>query len=410
MEDTPFDSYTPAPTPVQPPKNTIVKKIFLSLILLLFVVGVGVASYQWLQVRAENARLQALQDEIRKVVIADNALALEILEMDDSSHITYAEYFKRTEKNKEERDELIRRVRTIEADIYTQDVQNFIRLMEMETEFVRAEEAAMRQQIEVSSEMDSLKEAGTTSEEARKELQEAQQKYFAAPYGEDYSERFAVELAESRIDRANDQSTEAFKEYKEASVKLKEQNSAAALAAKDWLRGETRLYPKFAPSRDLSNLLIKRIGKYDPTVAPEEKIKNVAKNENDTATAIDSNIKKVSTEKASNLPTTPTRVRSLQPLDGERFPETRMREITPDEVTSLSDEDLRYVINEMYARYGMTFKDKTYQANFEGTKWYQPNERWTPEQIERSFNSTERKNFRTLTRERAARQQLSQPE
>lgn len=101
---------------------------------------------------------------------------------------------------------------------------------------------------------------------------------------------------------------------------------------------------------------------------------------------------------------TPTRVVSDKPLDGERFPQTRMYDMDASEVSQMGDDDLRYAINEMYARYGMTFKSKKYQDNFNGLTWYHPVERWTPEQIEKVFTATERKNLAVLISERTRRQ------
>ena len=70
----------------------------------------------------------------------------------------------------------------------------------------------------------------------------------------------------------------------------------------------------------------------------------------------------------------------------------------------MSDEDVRYAINEMFARYGMTFRDKDLQAQFEPYKWYQPNEKWKPNQIERQFSKREKYNADLLAAERTARQ------
>ena len=69
----------------------------------------------------------------------------------------------------------------------------------------------------------------------------------------------------------------------------------------------------------------------------------------------------------------------------------------------MSDDDVRYAINEMFARYGMTFRDKDLQAEFEPYKWYRPNENWTPGQIERAFSKREKHNADLLAAERNAR-------
>lgn len=77
--------------------------------------------------------------------------------------------------------------------------------------------------------------------------------------------------------------------------------------------------------------------------------------------------------------------------------------MSEDYANSLSDDDLRYAVNEMYARYGLTFKDKTLQGQFEQTTWYRPNQAWTMPQVERAFTPRERTNFDLLVAEREAR-------
>ena len=50
----------------------------------------------------------------------------------------------------------------------------------------------------------------------------------------------------------------------------------------------------------------------------------------------------------------------------------------------------------MYARYGMTFKDKSLQAPFEECSWYHPDDRWKPSQIEKQLSKTEKANLKIL--------------
>ena len=61
----------------------------------------------------------------------------------------------------------------------------------------------------------------------------------------------------------------------------------------------------------------------------------------------------------------------------------------------------------MYARYGMTFRDKDLQTEFEPYKWYQPNEKWKPNQIERQFSAIEKHNSKLLAGERDDRQTVA---
>lgn len=358
----------------------------IAIVLALAAVGV-----LWNQNRLEENRLQAIRQQLKSIVLADNALALEILDLDESSHITYAEFFKRAEKNRESRSDLIRQIRAIEAGPYEKDAQNFIRLMELETEFVRCEEAVSRQSMEVSTFGEALRDITASSEKASEEFQAAREDYLATPYGEDYSEKFAMDIAAGKARQAQAAGIEAIKQYEKARTLMQKKMDEAVVTANAWISAERRLYPwSFAPPRDVIGKLIEKKSKYVVKSAGEPSQNSSAK----------SNAKKVSVSSAE----IPSRMRSKEVFEGERFPETRLREISADEVVALSDDDLRYAINEMYARYGMTFRDKNYQANFEGFKWYRPDDKWTVQQIERAFNATERKNLAVLIDERTYRQ------
>jgi len=74
---------------------------------------------------------------------------MEMLDDGALEHITYAEFFKRADKNKEARDVLIRKLRATETGPYGEQVGKFVRLMETENEWVRAEEAVSRASLEV---------------------------------------------------------------------------------------------------------------------------------------------------------------------------------------------------------------------------------------------------------------------
>jgi outer membrane protein assembly factor BamD (BamD/ComL family) len=82
---------------------------------------------------------------------------------------------------------------------------------------------------------------------------------------------------------------------------------------------------------------------------------------------------------------------------GERFPQTRQRLLTMADVVSLSNAQLRYAINEMYARHGATFPSQPpIEAQFRKFSWYHPNPMLTFEQIEDSFSQIERDNLALL--------------
>jgi hypothetical protein len=93
-----------------------------------------------------------------------------------------------------------------------------------------------------------------------------------------------------------------------------------------------------------------------------------------------------------------------QPLyPGELYPETRQRLLTKAEVASLNDAQLRYAINEMYARHGYTFPlEPPIKAQFRKFSWYHPDPN-SGEQIEGSFSRIEKDNLELLVQVRDRR-------
>jgi TolA-binding protein len=82
---------------------------------------------------------------------------------------------------------------------------------------------------------------------------------------------------------------------------------------------------------------------------------------------------------------------------GERYPQTRQRLMTPAEVDALSMAQLRYAINEMYARHGASFPSQPpIEAQFRKFPWYHPVPTLTFDQIEASFSEIEKENILLL--------------
>lgn len=92
------------------------------------------------------------------------------------------------------------------------------------------------------------------------------------------------------------------------------------------------------------------------------------------------------------------------PAEGERFPETRLRQLTVEDVATWNTTKIRYALNEMYARHGLTFKDKSTQAEFAKYKWYRPQPTRSAADIEAAFTEIEHANKELLA---AARQVAS---
>jgi hypothetical protein len=85
------------------------------------------------------------------------------------------------------------------------------------------------------------------------------------------------------------------------------------------------------------------------------------------------------------------------PYPGERYPQTRQRLLTQSEVDTLSFAQLRYAINEMYARHGAPFPSQPpIEAQFRKFPWYHPNSNLTIDQVEASFSQIEKDNLELL--------------
>jgi serine/threonine protein kinase len=83
-------------------------------------------------------------------------------------------------------------------------------------------------------------------------------------------------------------------------------------------------------------------------------------------------------------------------LSGERYPETRTRLLKPQDIQTLSDDKLRYAINEMFARRGAEFGDKDLKKVFSKLPWYRPVAGKTYEAAEREFTPIEEQNLKLL--------------
>jgi TolA-binding protein len=82
---------------------------------------------------------------------------------------------------------------------------------------------------------------------------------------------------------------------------------------------------------------------------------------------------------------------------GERYPQTRQRLLTVAEVEGLGLAQLRYAINEMYARHGASFPSQPpIEAQFRKFPWYHPNPTLSFDQIEASFSEVEKENILLL--------------
>lgn len=433
----PDEQAAPPDEPTREPARRALPRWFLlalgAIALVLLMVGAGI----WAGKRAENARLADLRERISAIVRNDNALVLEVLGEGGSQNITYAEFFNRTAKNKGDRDTLVRKLRTMVAPDYQGDVDNLVQLMEIENEYVRAEEAVTRQKLEVASRHDALEEIAQANDAGLNSP-------YVPPSGDEFSGQ-SLEVTR--------QSNEAFRKYKTARENMAQKLGAASAAIDSWIAAEPRLYPQWAPPREVIDALQSKKRRYniaapDPNAAPDAPVNPSpdappateftepplpeAQIPEPQPTPEPTEEPQPTEEPTPELEPTeepapepaeqdaatpdeptagqpainaPARDDSPAPLPGERFAQTRTRQISPDGLSRLSDDDLRYMTNEMFARYGQTFGDKSYQARFEGKPWYRPNAKLSSSAIRRSFTDLEQSNLKALIRERARRKQ-----
>ena len=89
---------------------------------------------------------------------------------------------------------------------------------------------------------------------------------------------------------------------------------------------------------------------------------------------------------------------------GERFPATRVRVLEEDEVSTWPGENIRYALNELYARRGYDFSDNAEQRRlFAKLPWYRPRP-GSMDEMEKDFSSVEKENVDLLAKFRSAKQ------
>ena len=105
------------------------------------------------------------------------------------------------------------------------------------------------------------------------------------------------------------------------------------------------------------------------------------------------------TPTATPVPTSTSTSPAPGSYPGERYPQTREHVLTETEDASLDYAELRYAINEMYARHGAQFlKEPGVRKQFEVFSWYYPISGITLAQIDAEFSRTESQNRDLLAR------------
>jgi hypothetical protein len=94
-------------------------------------------------------------------------------------------------------------------------------------------------------------------------------------------------------------------------------------------------------------------------------------------------------------------------LNGERYPQTRQRLLGIEDIKNFDANQVRYAINEVYARHGATFPNHPdIQRQFQRFNWYRPQPNLTFNDIDRLMSDTERENVKVLAQ---YRMMLSEP-
>jgi YARHG domain len=88
---------------------------------------------------------------------------------------------------------------------------------------------------------------------------------------------------------------------------------------------------------------------------------------------------------------------------GEKFPATRLDELSVPDVSDSSLSEITYAINEMFARHGAEFKEKKVTKQFEQFSWYTPRPGLSLDDIETEFSDLEKQNLKVLGRCRDAK-------
>ena len=90
-------------------------------------------------------------------------------------------------------------------------------------------------------------------------------------------------------------------------------------------------------------------------------------------------------------------------MQGEKFPETRLKQLSDSDVDGISLDGLRDAINEMFARHGADFSKPEMKRHFQQFPWYKPNPGLDFDQIEASFSDLEKANLKLLGSTRDAK-------
>ena len=102
----------------------------------------------------------------------------------------------------------------------------------------------------------------------------------------------------------------------------------------------------------------------------------------------------------ADAPATDAESAAVPAMPGERYPETRLQLLGPADLMDLNLNDVRYAINEMYARHGAVFKNAEIAKDFANKEWFKPRPGVSFGEIEKEFSAIEADNLKLLGKER----------
>ncbi len=101
-------------------------------------------------------------------------------------------------------------------------------------------------------------------------------------------------------------------------------------------------------------------------------------------------------------PLSPSAVGNDNSYPGEHYPQTRTSVLTQSDIASWNYANVRYAINEIYARHGFIFDKPEIASQFDQFTWYHPDANKTRQAVELEMSSTEKANFALLAKRRDA--------
>lgn len=117
-------------------------------------------------------------------------------------------------------------------------------------------------------------------------------------------------------------------------------------------------------------------------------------------------------DKRETAPQTSLEVQDSTPtkaMTGEKFPETRSRQLSESDASKMTLDGIRYAINEMFARHGADFPKAEIKRQFQRFAWYRPRVGVAFDQIEADFSDVEKANVKLLGAARDAKSTEGSP-